>query len=68
MTRLIKAIPTSRFSSVDGRFNQQGSRTTNTRWQLDPHGYCWSCGFKVSTHHNSVTCKRKKDGHQDAAT
>eukprot|EP00957_Ditylum_brightwellii_P169873 12929234-Ditylum_brightwellii.AAC.1 len=69
MTRLIKAIPTSRFNAGDRGFNQQGGRPTNNRWQpIDPHGYCWSCGFRVSTKHNSVTCKRKKDGHQDAAT
>jgi hypothetical protein len=72
MTRLLKAIPTSRFNSSDGRFNQRGGRATNNQWRprepMDPHGYCWSCGFKVSTIHNSVTCERKKDGHQDAAT
>eukprot|EP00957_Ditylum_brightwellii_P136507 10410384-Ditylum_brightwellii.AAC.1 len=69
MTRLIKAIPTSRFNASEGRFNQQGSRTTNNQWQpIDPHGYCWSCGFRVSAQQNSVTCRKKKDGHQDAAT
>eukprot|EP00957_Ditylum_brightwellii_P140961 10738547-Ditylum_brightwellii.AAC.1 len=47
MTRLIKAIPTSRFTAGDGGFNQQGGRPTNNRWQpIDPHGYCWSCGFR----------------------
>eukprot|EP00957_Ditylum_brightwellii_P135305 10317573-Ditylum_brightwellii.AAC.1 len=47
MTRLSKAIATSRFNSSDGRFNQRGVRTTNNQWQpIDPHEYCWSCGFR----------------------
>eukprot|EP00957_Ditylum_brightwellii_P155067 11803474-Ditylum_brightwellii.AAC.1 len=61
MTRLIKAIPTSRLNSSDGRVNQRGGRATNTRWQpLDPHMYCWSCGFRVSMQHNSHM--RKEEG------
>eukprot|EP00957_Ditylum_brightwellii_P123311 9402354-Ditylum_brightwellii.AAC.1 len=64
MTRLIKAIPPT------GN-NYRGCRTTNNRWQTfkaDPHGYCWSCGYKVDKKHNSITCSREKDGHQEAAT
>jgi hypothetical protein len=35
---------------------------------LDPQGYCWSHGYKVTTGHNSHNCKGKLPGHQDAAT
>ena len=30
--------------------------------------YCWSHGFLKNPKHNSLSCKYKKDGHQDAAT
>jgi hypothetical protein len=30
--------------------------------------YCWSHGFLKNQKHTSLTCKFKKDGHQDAAT
>ena len=30
--------------------------------------YCWSHGITKNRRHNSKTCKRKKDGHQDDAT
>ena len=30
--------------------------------------YCWSHGFLKNQKHNSLTCKFKKDGHQNAAT
>eukprot|EP00957_Ditylum_brightwellii_P004662 354470-Ditylum_brightwellii.AAC.1 len=38
-----------------------------TRFVPDPHGYCWSCGYNVDRKHNSVTCNKQKDGHQEAA-
>jgi len=30
--------------------------------------YCWSHGITKNRRHNSKTCKRKKEGHQDDAT
>ena len=30
--------------------------------------YCWSHGFLKNQKHNSLTCKFKKEGHQDTAT
>eukprot|EP00957_Ditylum_brightwellii_P184066 14021007-Ditylum_brightwellii.AAC.1 len=76
MTRLIKAIPTTRYNSGEGntnggKYNQGGGRNTDNSWQRfapDPHGYCWSCGYNDSTRHNSVTCNRPKNRHQEAAT
>ena len=35
---------------------------------LDPMGYCWTHGYRVTTGHNSKTCKGKLQGHQDTAT
>ena len=36
---------------------------------LDPHGYCWSHGYRVQVGHNSKDCcKGKLRGHQDDAT
>ena len=35
---------------------------------MDPEGYCWSCGYRVSKTHNSMTCEKKKPGHQVGAT
>ena len=32
------------------------------------NGYCWSHGFKVMSNPTSATCKKKKDGHKEAAT
>ena len=34
----------------------------------DPISYCWSHGVTKNLSHNSMTCKRKKEGHQDKAT
>jgi hypothetical protein len=44
------------------------SRQPKSRIPLDPHGYCWSCGFKVGLMHNSRTCCFPKEGHQVEAT
>jgi len=30
--------------------------------------YCWSHGITKNRYHNSKTCKRKKEGHQDEST
>ena len=30
--------------------------------------YCWSHGITKNRYHNSKTCKRKKEGHQDDST
>ena len=43
------------------------SKKTWPAW-CDPDAYCWSCGYKVRVGHNSKTCKRKKEGHQEEAT
>jgi hypothetical protein len=35
---------------------------------LDPVGYCWTHGYRVTVGHNSIGCKGKLGGHRDAAT
>ena len=45
------------------------SNTNAARPDLRPNtSYCWSHGFLKNPKHTSITCKFKKDGHQDAAT
>ena len=34
----------------------------------DPHGYCWSHGWKVKLGHSSATCTHRKEGHDATAT
>jgi hypothetical protein len=36
--------------------------------EWNPHGYCWSHGWKVKHGHSSVTCMHRKDSHQETAT
>eukprot|EP00957_Ditylum_brightwellii_P014840 1118590-Ditylum_brightwellii.AAC.1 len=64
LASITKSIPTTSNNTRGGRF-------TNQCWnpvEWAPNGYCWSCGYHVDKKHNSVTCSRKKNGHQDAAT
>ena len=35
---------------------------------LNPNGYCWTHGYRVTTGHDSNNCKGKLLGHVDAAT
>jgi hypothetical protein len=35
---------------------------------LDPKGYCWMHGYRVSTSHTSATCNNPSQGHQKNAT
>jgi hypothetical protein len=43
-----------------------GGSGTTSRWE--PHGYCWSHGYRVTRNHTSATCKTPKEGHQAGAT
>ena len=36
--------------------------------KLDPNGYCWTHGYKVSKGHNSHTCSSRAKGHHVEAT
>ena len=60
---------------------QQQCRTTTTTpvntftarkakqdWTMDPKGYCWTHGYRVSVGHNGYTCSNKRNGHKDEAT
>ena len=35
---------------------------------LDPTGYCWTHGYRVTKGHTSATCKTPMEGHKTAAT
>jgi hypothetical protein len=40
------------------------------KWKadLDPNGYCWTHGYRVTKKHNSKDCMAKHGGHKDEAT
>ena len=40
----------------------------NARNCLDPTGYCWTHGYRVTKGHNSTTCKTPMEGHKTATT
>jgi hypothetical protein len=44
------------------------TRQRRTNELLDPNGYCWTHGDRVSTAHNSATCNFPAKGHQKDAT
>ena len=48
-----------------GAIRGTGGPATNQPW--DPHGYCWSHGFKVRIGHSSGTCNNRKAGHVETA-
>eukprot|EP00957_Ditylum_brightwellii_P163615 12457529-Ditylum_brightwellii.AAC.1 len=39
-----------------------------TDHQIDPEGYCWSCGYCIPKNHNSMNCDKQTPGHQLGAT
>ena len=45
-----------------------GGNQSTTKSKLDPNGYCWTHGYRVSIGHSSATCNKKALGHQDLAT
>ena len=49
---------------------QPRPRKTRAEWlaTLDPDGYCWTHGYRVTKGHNSEDCTGKLGGHQDKAT
>ena len=46
------------------RQNNPGRDTTS----LDPNGYCWSHGYRISMVHNGASCYYTLPGHQRTAT
>ena len=58
--------------SGGGNYNRNRNRDTLVAQGADDDGtpitYCWSHGITRNLKHNSKDCKRKKEGHKDAAT
>ena len=50
-----------------GNRRQQGD-TNRDMTPLNPEGYCWSHGYRVSMTHNGYSCTNRLPGHQCAAT
>ena len=53
----LKAGSTNHSGTSSGRFS---------RWE--PHGYCWSHGYRVTKNHKSTTCTSHNDGHKVGVT
>ena len=47
---------------------RRNNRPQQNRAPLDPNGYCWTHGYRVSTLHSSATCENQAPGHQCGAT
>ena len=70
----LNAAPTS--NTATGPETMAPSATTSGRrpWNkaawiasLNPNGYCWTHGYRITTGHDSNSCKGKLLGHVDAA-
>ena len=61
-----ECAPTPRTGEKGQKQHQQNPRREFT--PLDPDGYCWSHGYKVSRGHNGASCYNTLPGHQSAAT
>eukprot|EP00957_Ditylum_brightwellii_P099960 7617537-Ditylum_brightwellii.AAC.1 len=48
--------------------NRKSIDYNKTYHQMDPEGYCWSCGYHVPKNHNSINCVKQKPGNQLEAT
>eukprot|EP00957_Ditylum_brightwellii_P027884 2107092-Ditylum_brightwellii.AAC.1 len=73
-TKLLKIIKLSVSSGTGtggGKASPRNNRHSNrkkidydnTDHQMDPEGYCWSCGYCVPKNHNSMNCDKQKPGH-----
>jgi hypothetical protein len=47
---------------------KSGTPAARPKVGLDPNGYCWTHGYRVTLGHNSSTCTNQKEGHQLAAS
>eukprot|EP00957_Ditylum_brightwellii_P091685 6981555-Ditylum_brightwellii.AAC.1 len=48
--------------------NKKSIDYNKTDHQMDPEGYCWSCGYRVSKNDNSMNYDKQKNGYQLGAT
>eukprot|EP00957_Ditylum_brightwellii_P191307 14566204-Ditylum_brightwellii.AAC.1 len=45
------------------RNNRKKIDYDKTDHQMDPKGYCWSCGYCVPKNYSSMNCDKQKPGH-----
>ena len=50
------------------RGGERGNQEPEVRPPIDPDGYCWTHGYRVSTAHNGYTCNNCAPGHIKEAT
>eukprot|EP00957_Ditylum_brightwellii_P059703 4532757-Ditylum_brightwellii.AAC.1 len=76
LLKIIKLSVSSGNGTSGGKPSPRNSHCNNrklidynkTDHQMDPEGYCWSCGYQVQKNHNSMKCDKQKPGHQLGAT
>ena len=64
LRRKLSALPTGRSRTPETPPNTN----SNVRASLDPNGYCWTHGYRVSTEHTGHTCNNCAPGHKKEAT
>ena len=67
-TTLITKLQRQLTLYMDASLPPPATPTTCACVPIDPKGYCWSHGYRVSTAHNSRTCNNTIQGHQKYAT
>lgn len=67
MQKMILQLQTQVASFVQTQTNPDPA-PSKKRDPLDPMGYCWTHGYRVSTSHNSATCNNPAQGHKKEAT
>ena len=64
---LIQAMSSHDMQTTE-KNDQKRTKVKRFEEKLDPNGYCWTHGYKVSKGHSSHTCSSRAKGHQVEAT
>jgi hypothetical protein len=69
-TNAVLASQIGQNNTPNGPTNTGRKPFDRAAWEasLDPNGYCWTHGYKVTSIHTSASCKGKLGGHCDTAT
>eukprot|EP00957_Ditylum_brightwellii_P069838 5303813-Ditylum_brightwellii.AAC.1 len=68
LLRTIKASVTGTKPQGGARKGKRRESFEKTDHLMEPEGYCWSCGYRVTKNHNSMNCDKQKLGHQFGET
>ena len=67
-TKLATIKRSNRHSGQENGGKGDNQSNSWTRRPLNPNGYCWAHGFRVSCYQTSESCTTKKPSHKDEAT